>query len=90
MLLCIPSVECEDYAARIIIGDEATFYSDESPQGEDYYTDGNLDTGRVELCMNGVWRPVCQDFWTEADASVACYQMGYSRYGTYTRPVTTL
>lgn len=76
-------VECEDYAARIIIGDDIAFYSDEYPQEEDYYIEGNLATGRIELCMSGVWRPVCQDFWTEADASVACYQMGYSRYGVF-------
>ena len=75
------AAECEDNSSRIIIGNEATFYSDSYPQEEDYYIDGNLGTGRIELCSNGVWNPVCPDFWTEAETSVACYQMGFSRYG---------
>ena len=47
----------------------------------DHYIDGNLRVGRIELCFNGNWNPVCQDFWSEAETAVACYQMGFSRYG---------
>ena len=78
-LLCL--AVCEDYSARIIIGNEATYYSELDLQDEAYYIDGSLSVGRVELCERGMWRPVCQDFWSEAAASVVCSQLGFSRYG---------
>ena len=82
--LCYNSAAmCEEFDARIIIGDEDTYYSDLSPQMDTYYIDGSLAAGRIELCLRGTWNPVCQDFWTEAEAAVACYQLGFSRHGMH-------
>jgi hypothetical protein len=81
MCLYLLAAQCEEYSARIIIGEGEEVTDYDSTRDMYYYIEGNLATGRIELCMNGVWSPVCQDVWTEADTSVACYQMGYSRFG---------
>ncbi len=40
-----------------------------------------LLAGRVELCLNEVFRTVCDDFWTQQEASLLCQELGYSPYG---------
>lgn len=31
--------------------------------------------GRVELCLNGVWGTICDNFWSNLDATVVCNQL---------------
>ena len=43
------------------------------------YVDGdNVYGGRVAVCYNGTYHPVCDDEWTDSDAAVVCYTVGYS------------
>lgn len=42
---------------------------------------GERDYGRIEVCLSESWGTICDDFWENQDASVACRQLGFSEYG---------
>ena len=38
--------------------------------------------GTLEVCFGGNWGTICDDFWSDVDASVACRQLGFFDEGT--------
>ncbi len=40
-----------------------------------------VSSGTVEMCLDGIFRSVCDDGWDNVDASVLCKEIGFSEYG---------
>ncbi len=37
--------------------------------------------GKVQICEDGRWKNLCDTFWTEEDAKVACKSLNYTAAG---------
>ena len=74
---------CENDEVRIIVGDEASYYTGRNSE-VDYdldYINGDLSVGRVEICFQQSWRSLCSHDWSRQDASVICKQLGFASAG---------
>ena len=45
--------------------------------GDVRLADGTGTSGRVEICVSGVWGTVCDNFWGDDDARVVCRKLGF-------------
>ena len=46
----------------------------------DYTSSGYMYGGRVEVCYNGTFHPVCDEGWTDDDSVVVCNNVGFYSY----------
>ena len=82
-----PASLCLDGDIRLNLGFDYDYIYGELDYDDFYYSNvmGNrqLVRGRVEFCNAQHWGTVCADQWDNADASVACVQLQFSRYGRH-------
>ena len=71
---------CIDWDVRLIV--KGYYQAEDLYQYSNLYMKEELAVGRVEVCLNGTYGPICQDdLWNSQSVAVVCSQLGFSPYG---------
>ena len=68
---------------RLGIGIFTDFYTSIDEFEDYYFIKDELARGRIEVCVGGRYGTISDTNWDNEDASVICYQLGFSRYGLF-------
>ena len=72
---------CLEGVVRLLVEDGTEFYLSQNELEDFYFIKDQLARGRMEVCTDGQFITVCNNPWTNMEASVVCSQLGFSQYG---------
>ena len=81
IFLFSPTPECVDGDIRL---------NASSPTAHTISSRFGVKAGRIEVCAGGAWGTVCDDYFTDVNAEVACRQLGYTSRGEYSSIVPSI
>ena len=78
---------CVEGDVRLGVGNLTEFYISVTEYESYFFVKDELARGRVEVCLEGSYGTVCDDNFSNTEASVVCRQLRFSEYGTVFRVV---
>ena len=84
------TAKCIEGDVRLGLKNFTEFYISIGEEKEYYFIKDELARGRLEVCVGERYGTISDTNWSNQDASVACSQLGFSRYGLSLIPLVSL
>ena len=78
---------CIEGDVRLGVGNLTEFYISVNEYESYFFVKDELARGRVEVCLEGSYGTVCDDNFSNTEASVVCRQLGFSENGAVSHVV---